>query len=282
MKNKLIFSSLLCFGAIGSINAANTSDTDGSYRTSFDLYQGYRDDSLNLRAGEHHNRHTKYKELDTWTTRVGFKLDKQSFFLKGYAGYGDIYHGRVRHHGGHNHNHGRHHKVNGDYTLDFALYAGKDFNMDNGWYVAPTLGYGVYFQDIHARRHHHGHHNKNRVRALWYSPQVGVCVKKTFNDNWNAFFSYNFLYPLNFQVTHKGNHGHKHHRTQENQAYRSVGNLIDLGVEWKFHEQWSLRPEIEVMEFYSRGAKNSGHRSHDSKRAHRASIEYRIALGYAF
>ncbi len=273
MKNKLVFASILCFGAIASINAADA-EMGSSLKTTVELTQGYRDDSLNLKAG-HHGRHTKFKSIDTWTTRLGFMVEKEDMFLKGIVGYGDIYDGRVHH----KHNHGHHNKINGDYTLDFAVNVGKMFNMDNGWHVAPMLGYGVYFQDLHTRRHHH-HHNKERLRALWYSPQVGVCVAKTFNEAWSAYLAYNFLYPLNFQGTVRHKHNN-HGKTFENKAYRSVGNIIDLGVDWKFASNWSLRPEIEVMEFYSRGGCGSSHKN-DSKTAHRASIEYRLALTYAF
>lgn len=266
-KKNVVLAGLVSLGSLGSVQAAEMANqTESAFKSSVELSQGYRRDSLNLKTGHHDKQH--FKHLDTWTTRVGYNAMKDDLFFRGVVGYGDIYDGRVHTHNGHNS-----HKVNGDYTWDFSAMFGKRFSYDNGWFVAPMVGYGVYYQDLTKKHHHH-----DRTKALWYSPQFGICVMKNFSDNLSGYLEYTLLYPMNLQI--KKSHHHGHNRTHENKAYKSVGNLGTVGVNWMFASNWSLRPEIEVMEFYSNSG-DSSHHNHN-KRAHRASIEYRLVLNYAF
>ncbi|MBS0633833.1 MAG: hypothetical protein JSR37_00030 [Verrucomicrobia bacterium] len=269
-KKQLFLAGVLCVGSLGSVQAqdAMNMNSSSSMKTELELSQGYRRDSLKFKGS--HGHHLKFKGIDTWTTRVDALVTKDDMFMKALVGYGDVYDGKL-----HAHNH--HVKVKGDYTADFALTFGKRYNMENGWFVAPTVGYGVYLQDFHTK---HKHGNKARVKATWYSPQFGVCVNKQINDAWNAYFDYTLLYPMSLQVKSNTKHNHNRH-TMENSAYKSVGNIFLLGANWKMNSNWSLRPEIEVMEFFSRGGDSHG--SHNNKKhVDRSSIEYRLVLGYTF
>ncbi len=263
-KKQVFFASLLCLGSLGSVQAQEMNRTGSGFRSAVELTQGYRNDNLNLKV-RHHDR-AKYKNIDTWTTRVGYMAEKDDMFFTGFAGVGDVYDGRL--HRSHHHHHSR--KVNGDYTADFSALFGKRFAFDNGWYLAPMVGYGVYFQDFHTK-----HHSKERLKALWYAPQFALCLKKDFSDNLKGYINYTLLYPLSLQ-TKTRKHSGGHTRTVENKAYDSAGNILTVGLNWMFASNWSLRPEIEGMEFYSNGA------HHKSGHAHRSAIEYRLVLNYAF
>ena len=255
MKKILFFAGLLCVGSFANINAAETTLSD-TYKTDVELSQGYRRDSLNLKVGGHKQH---FKHVNEYTTRVGATVrNNNDYFLKGIIGYGDVYSGKV--------GHSNHHKVKGDYTADFQVTFGKDMRMSDGWSVSPTVGYGVYIQDFHTR-HSHG-----KVKGTWYSPQAGLSVAKSFNDNLSAYATYMCLFPLNFQASVR------HGKTYENKAYKSVGNIGTIGVNWMFASNWSLKPEIEVMKFYSKTANQ--HNSH--KDTERSSVEYRLVLGYMF
>ncbi len=272
MKNKhVFFASLLCVGSIVNMQA----NADDAMKSSVSISQGYRNDNLKFKGSHGSSHRQNFKNIDTYTTRLGVLLERDQYFMKGLVGYGDVYDGKVHNHG--NGHHG-HNKVKGDYTADFALTFGKKFSMDNDWMVAPTLGYGVYIQDFHSKHHGHG---RQRVKATWYSPQVGVCAKKTFNNEWNAYAAYEFLYPLNAQVTRHSKHNNHSRSRTENQAYKSVGNIATVGVEWIFAQNWSLKPEIELMGFYSKGGDSRG-RHNNNSHVRRTSAEYRLVLNYIF
>jgi len=277
MKKHLLhsfFAGLVCAGTMTSVYAQDMNNSNDSLKTSVELSQGYRRDSLKTKVTRDHFSSKKhYKSIDTWTTRVDCMVEKDDMFMKALVGYGDVYDGKLHDHS--NGGHHSHHKVKGDYTADFALNFGKRFSWDNGWSVSPTVGYGVYVQDFHTK-----HHKKDRQKAVWYSPQFGVCVNKSFNDTLNAYFDYTLLYPLNYQGTVHHKHQNKHHKDQENKAYKSAGNIFAIGLDWTFATNWSLKPEIEVMEFFSNGG-DSQHR-YRLKSADRSSIEYRLVLGYTF
>ncbi len=266
MKNKnIFFASLLCLGSMANIQADVAMQAEDSLKTSVELTQGYRNDELKFKSSNN-GRKLKFKNVDTYTTRLGVMVQKDDLFMTGLAGYGNVYSG--------NKVHGR--KVKGDYTADFAVNFGKNFAMENDWTVAPTVGYGVYIQDFHTKSHNG---DRSKVKATWYSPQIGVSVKKTFNEEWNAFLSYNFLYPLSAQVSSNTKSSGTSRR--QNQAYKSVGNIGSIGAEWTFAKNWSLKPEIEVMKFYSNGG-NSSNGRHNKASVDRSSVEYRIALNYMF
>ncbi len=286
MKKMLFFAGLLCVGSIANIEAAAPSE---DFKTSVEVSQGYRRDDLNIKLG-HSDRHKlHFKHVNVYTTRLDVILEKDDYFLKALAGYGDVCSGKLHrgrdHHHGHGHHNDHHRNVNGDYTADFAVTFGKAMRMSDGWSISPTVGYGVYLQDFHTKHHHHHHHNhhsRESVFAAWYSPQFGLSVQKDFSDTMNAYVSYMCLYPLNYQgkIRH-GHHGSHHNRnTQENKAYESVGNIGTVGFEWIFCDNWSLKPEIELMGFYSKGG-DSDHR-YKFKHARRTAVEYRLVLGYMF
>ncbi|MCE5293092.1 MAG: hypothetical protein LLF94_00575 [Chlamydiales bacterium] len=274
MKKHVFFASLLFVGTLATANADVSMAADGAMKTSVSISQGYRNDNLKLKGRSGGSDKLHFKNIDTYTTRLGVLVEKDQYFMKGIVGYGDVYDGKVHAHG--NGHHG-HRKVKGDYTADFDFKVGKQYLLENDWAVAPTLGYGVYLQDFHGKKHH-GHRAK--LKATWYSPQIGVCVKKSFNAEWNAYLSYNFFYPVNCQVTSYGGNSHSRDR-RENQAYKSVGNIGTIGAEWIFAKNWSLKPEIEVMKFYSKGG-NSSHGNTNHSKVTRSAAEYRLVLNYIF
>lgn len=271
MNRILFFAGLLCACSIIHIEAAQNASNE-NYKTSVELSQGYRRDNLNIKLN-HNSSKTKqhFKNLDVYTSRVGVTVEKDDCFMKGVVGYGNVYDGKL-----HQHNNGHHSSsnVHGDYTADFAITLGKNMRYSEGWSVAPTVGYGVYVQDFHTGKHHHNQ-SKQKVKATWYSPQAGLSVQKTIADDMNVYATYMCLFPLSYQG--KTNHGHG---SQENKAYKSIGNIVTLGMEWTFASNWSLRPEIEVMKFYSKGG-DSGHK-YKFKHADRSAAEFRVVLGYMF
>ena len=276
MKKHVFFASLLFVGTLATANADVSMTADSAMKTSVSISQGYRNDNLKLRGHGGGSTKQHFKNIDTYTTRLGVLVEKDQFFMKGIVGYGDVYDGKVHYHG---HGHHGHRKVKGDYTADFDLKFGKQYMLENDWAVAPTIGYGVFIQDFHGKKHHHGH-SREKLKALWYSPQIGVCVKKSFNAEWNAYLSYNFFYPVNCQTTSYTKHSNSRDR-QENQAYKSVGNTGTIGAEWIFAKNWSLKPEIEVMKFYSKGG-NSHHNHTNHRKITRSAAEYRLVLNYIF
>ncbi len=281
---KIFFLSLFCLSSYLSAEVNQNSD---ELQASFELSQGYRRDKLtyNLKTGPLTRIKYKFKDVDVYTSRLGMTVRKDAYFLKGVAGYGNVYDGKYRidTRGG---SHGAAH-MTGDYTADFALSLGRDFSLGDGWSVAPTIGYGVYIQDFHTGRvkwntfDMYGHRvklrrAKEKYKATWYSPQLGLNLRKAITNTLAAYADYSFLFPLSYHSKAT----HRLHYEQDNNAYKSFGNIATVGLDWNFAKNWSLRPEFEFMKFYSKGSK-SFERLHFHK-AVRTSSEYRLTLNYTF
>jgi len=283
--------------------------TQSDLKTTVELSQGYLRDNLKItvsRPGNPEKGKDQFKDVNVYTTRLGFKIEKCDIFLKGYAGYGNVCDGKFQsteHFSGRTWFGGRfedHIKkkshLTGNYTADFVLNLGKNFHLPHGWSVAPQIGYGVYiekFKTSQGREHTIGkdefgkHHHSRRgtredIDATWYSPQIGLQAKKTFTETLSAMACYQFLFPLNYDA--KGHHNIKNPRKtkydQENKAYKSFGNIASLGLEWKFLKGWSLKPEIELMKFYAKGGDSNHH--FRLRKATRSAFEARLVLGYSF
>lgn len=301
MNNKqLILLSLFC---VGSQLNAETTQNDDAVKTTFELSQGYRRDKLDLKIARGSGKnfyHSKdqFKDVDVYTSRLAMTVRKNDFFLKGVAGYGNVYDGKL-HRSSHYKNityaydaHKSSH-ITGDYTADFSLTFGRDFFLANDWSIAPTIGYGVYIQDFHTSRgkfrlrdnqkdKDHGRGTKEKFKATWYSPQLGFNVRKAITSTLSAYANYAFLFPLNYHANAHYNTRNKKgsHYEQENKAFKSFGNIGTVGLDWNFAKNWSLKPEFELMKFYSKGG-DSAHQ-YRFKKAHRTATEYRLVLGYTF
>jgi hypothetical protein len=297
-KKKLLFASFLL--ATSSLIAQE----DNSAKTTFEITQGYRRDSLDIGFSSHrtniHREKDRYKHAKVHVTRLGMAVEKNDFFLKGIVSYGNV-HGGKYHAIAHSRTHfngatfHQNSKITGDYTADFALNFGKNFHWANGFSIAPTLGYGIYWQKFHnshgridavlkrrSGKWHMGRGKKRTYKATWYSPQIGFIARQPLSKSLSAFASYSFLFPLNYHADqHNSSHRHRKGKfEQENKAYKSYGHLASLGLDWNFIQGWSLKPEVELMKFYSKGG-DAGHRYRFDK-ATRTATEYRLVLSYSF
>ncbi len=290
---------LICLGLLfGSNLVADVKQNDDTLQTSVEVTQGYRRDRLDSKLSVGSGKYSAHlkahlKDIDVYTTRLGMTARKGDYFLKGYAGYGNVYDGKY-HLNAHQKHHSSEHAslrshINGDYTADFALTFGKDFLLNNGWSLAPTLGYGVYLQDFHLKhgklRLYHNHHkiahartSKSHFKGTWYSPQLGLNVQKEITSDLSAYADYSFMFPLNYHTKIKEKHDDS--LSTNNKAYKSFGNIATVGLNWHFAKNWSLCPEFEFMKFYSKGGKFA-HKIRQN-RTTRTSCEYRLALNYTF
>ncbi|MCE5294779.1 MAG: hypothetical protein LLF94_09245 [Chlamydiales bacterium] len=292
------------FCAVSKLQADAPQNTD-QLKTSVELSQGYRRDNLTTKISRHnldssYSAKGKYKGVDTYTTRLSMTASKNDFFLKGMAGYGNVY-------GGKNHEKSTFHgirtvdsqltsHVKGDYTADLNLAFGKDFFLANDWKVSPSIGYGVYVQDFHthlAKGHYKtsSRYNsqrdklrgseKSRLKAIWYSPQFGLSVQKALTNTLSAYANYTFLFPLSYTAKGHDKYRNESYRYErENKAYKSLGNIGTVGLNWNFAEGWSLKPEVEVMKFFSKGG-DSSHK-YNLKKVTRSAAEYRLVVSYLF
>ena len=128
----------------------------------------------------------------------------------------------------------------------------------------------------------HGKSTKRRYKATWYSPQLGLNIQKAISKTLSGYFNYSFLFPLSFQATGHANTSMKKltHFEEVNKSYKSLGNIATVGLNWNFAPNWSLKPEVELIKFYSKGG-DSGHLDQLNS-VHRTATEYRVALAYAF
>lgn len=301
INKQLIFIGLFCVGSQLHSEVNNNSNIE----TTVDFSQGYRRDKLDVTVSKNNQQPTfkaknRYTSIDVYTSRLAMTLRKNDFFLKGLAGYGNVCQGKFRSQEHINNrytefssNYKASKDLTGDYTADFALTFGKDFSLESGWTISPTIGYGVYIQDFHTNHgkfcirtsdyeNRHGKSNKRRYKATWYSPQLGLNIRKSISETLSGCFNYSFLFPLSYQASGYANGSMKKysHFEDENKAYKSFGNLATIGLNWNFATNWSLKPEIELMKFYSKGG-DSGHIDH-LKSVHRTAAEYRVVLGYVF
>lgn len=306
MNNKFLSAVILC--AVSKVQAEVPQNQD-DLKTTVEISQGYRRDALDVKFSRHDgaqsfHQKNKFKGVDTYTTRLSMTVNKNDFFVKGIAGYGNVYGGKLhqkstfrdgyRSKNVHTSSH-----VNADYTADFALTFGKDFFLANDLQLSPSLGYGVYLQNFHtgrakghfvakqhypSRRDNRGTYreSKERYKASWYSPQFGLSVRKALTNRLAAYAQYTFLFPLSYHASGSRNLQSKkaYHYEQENKAYKSFGNIGTIGLDWNFAQGWSLKPEFEFMKFYSKGG-DSAHR-YSFKKAERTSTEYRLVLSYLF
>ena len=301
-KHTLICSSLFylsMFFISTELKADNQSASD--LKTTVDFSQGYRREKLNLKlkskeaAGTIHTK-THFDDIDVYSSRLGITFTKHDYFLKTVLGYGYVYDGKfstpsVTKNGTSTERFNMNSDVTGSYTADIALTVGKNFSCGNGWIIAPTIGYGVYMQDFHTnhgKMHYddNGHKKhlkglKHKLKTTWFTPQIGINIKKAITSTLSAHVDYALLYPLNYRATGYYNTMFKGSRYQQNnKPYKSFGNIATLGLEWNFAPNWSLKPEIELMKFYSKGG-DSSHRF-DLQSVNRTATEFRIGLGYQF
>ena len=309
MKNIRVIFGLLMVATTGSLFAQDAND---ELQTSLELSQGYRRDKLDLTFKVPHKGHssdirTKAKNIDVYSSHLNAKISKGDYFLKGSIGYGSIYDGKYQikdhrnNHIDHRSEYKQHGKIRDTYTADFVLNFGKTFTFDSGISLAPTIGYGVYLQKLsfskgsyHSRHRHidpffgsshgkkSGKSSKESYRTTWYSPQIGLNLQKTLTNTVNGFINYAFCFPMSFQgkTSFRNHNKDKITLEQENKAYKSFGHVASTGLEWKFASAWSLKPEVELFKFYSRGG-DSGHGLR-FKKADRTTYEARLTLGYTF
>lgn len=279
-------------------------------KTDVELSQGYRREKLDFSvAGPQHHPNVlselKFKDVDVYVTRLAVTLSKNDYFLKGIASYGIVYDGTTtdkdylldNRKGQFLHSK---HDITGDYTADFIVRLGKHFTFDNSFVVSPHIGYGTYLQKlrfkhgydqwVHPATGKHGpkhkmHNLNSTYRATWYSPQVGIDLKKKICKNVVIFAQYSFLYPLKYDAK-----GHWNLRTDgsghfdlSNKALKSFGHDASIGAEWEFTENWSIKAEYELMKFYTKDGHVHIHKYHQPmNKAHLSSSEVRLTVGYAF
>ena len=263
----------------------------------FKLSQGYRHDSLSIESGQKKGNSVKihFKDVDVYTSRLSFQATQNDLFLKAIAGYGVVIDGKAHTQfrsksSFYQENFDQTNHLNGDFTADFSLTAGKNYHLPH-FTVTPTIGYGVYIQNFHSdhSHRHYSHPSKSikynteeRYKASWYSPQVGLQIAKDFTKTLNGSIGYTFLFPLTCQgTTHfsRRNQGH-FEVTEQNSSYKSFGNIVTAGCNWSITPNWSLKPEVEMMKFYSHTSSSS--RASSFKKAIRSAYEARLTLGYNF
>jgi len=299
----------ICFASLSALFAQ---EANSDLQTTVEISQGYRRDKLDLKfevpfKGYSSDIRTKAKNIDIYSTHLNAKVTKGDYFLKGDIEYGSIYDGKYHiqsyknNHVNHRSQYEKHGKIHDDYTADFVLNFGKNFTFDNGWSIAPTIGYGVYLQRLSfSKGHFHAKHSykdpyygtqhskksgkgmSESYRTTWYSPQIGFDLQKKITNTLRGFLNYAFLFPMNFQgkVHFKNQDKHRICEDQENKAYKSFGHVASAGIEWKFANAWSLKPEVDFFKFYSKGG-DAGHYL-NFKKATRTTYEARLSLGYAF
>lgn len=278
-------------------------------KTTVELSQGYVRDNLRFTVSRpnHPEKGTdRYKDVDIYMTRLGYQIEKHGYFLKARAGYGQVYDGKFHqtdHFKGRTYFTGRFEEQNtkkahitDNYIADFLVTFGKTFDLCHGWSLAPSLGYGVYIEKYKTSRgkvhsiekhddvksHHKHHGTKEDIDATWYSPEIGLVARKTFTDTLSAHAGYQFLFPLNYDAKGHSNtkNPSKTKFDQENKAYKSFGNIAQVGFDWKFLKGWSFKPEVEVLKFYAKGG--DSHHHYRLHRATRSAFEVRLVLGYSF
>lgn len=278
--------------------------------TSLEVSQGYRRDRLDIRShrktdgGKLHIKH-KFHDIDIYSSRLALSLSQEEYFLKAATRYGQVVDGRFHgeaHRDGEGVHHAYHYKeqfhgkahIRGEYTVDATVSLGKNIPLDDGWTIAPTIGYGYSFQKYHTNKGHftheqklqhhkthiashkvHGHFSREHIKARWYSPQIGVRGEKACTESLKAYLQYDLLYPL----IYRANVSHLEHK-QKNTAWLSFGNTGTLGVDWNFAPGWHLAPECEAMALFAHGSHVQDHIKF--KRAYLTSIEARLTLEYRF
>ncbi len=292
------------------LSSQSYAENNGSYESTIELSQGYRRDRVDLKTSNKFLVRSskikdKFNSVDTYTSRLVYTLSKNEYFLEGMAGYGNVYDGKLhrsfylrRYDPFHRnrtslYTYSASRNLSGDYTADFSLTFGKNFHFANGWSVAPTIGYGVYLQNFHTNRANGqfrtpGYYRrilyrkgKEKYKASWYSPQIGLQFQKILTPSLNAYLEYYFLFPLSYYSSSRLKIKRYHLDYDENNTpYKSLGNICTLGFNWKFAKNWFLNPEFELMKFFAKGV-NSEH-YYNLKHARRTATEYRLVLGYNF
>jgi hypothetical protein len=289
MKYKSILFASFLFASSLFAEDARADSSDAPLSTTFDFSQGYRNDSLKITPGRDSKVH--FKNIDVYTSRLGVTLMKNDFFLKGIAGYGNVYDGKYnteRAYYGTNNTMSFHRNVKDHYTADFILELGKNFKLQDGWSIAPKIGYGLFVQkfetDSKVDLHYRGQTKtiqsaKTGITTTWYSPFVGLNVQKVINQSVSAFLSYDFLFPMNYRA--KYSTAGKTRLLTENTPYKAFGHIGTVGLDWKVAKGWSLKPEFEMMNLISRDDHGHGYGG-IIKKTERAAYEARLTLGYSF